>query len=78
MSSDDLMISLVVAGFGLTTVYFYVAYILWRKHKAAALKNAAALRNLHAARVSRQDKIPVAAPVLKTAPHRAARGKLAA
>jgi hypothetical protein len=62
MSSDDLMIGLVVGGIGLTVAYFCVAYILWRRHKAAEFRKAAELRKLHLDRVPRREAAARVAP----------------
>jgi hypothetical protein len=48
MSSDIVMIALVLAGIALTITYFYVATLFWRQHTRRERKNAAVLRDLHA------------------------------
>jgi hypothetical protein len=67
MSSDDLMLSLVLAGIALTTVYFYVAYVLWRKHNTDVQKKAAALRELHLQRITQQHDAAANSPAIADA-----------
>ena len=33
--ADDLLIAIIIAGFGLSGIYFRTAFAEWRKHKAA-------------------------------------------
>jgi hypothetical protein len=80
MSSDDLMLSLVLAGIALTTVYFYVALVLWRKRNADVQKKAAALRQLHLARVTQQQDAAANSAAIADSPRQQPRdkGRLAA
>jgi hypothetical protein len=54
MSFDVLMVALVLAGIGLSAAYVSAEYRNWREHGAAERRRAAALRELHAARLSEQ------------------------
>ena len=51
MSSDIVMIALVLTGIALTIAYFYVAVLLWRRHARRDRQKEAALRKLHAERL---------------------------
>jgi CHASE1-domain containing sensor protein len=51
MSSDIVMMALVLAGLALTITYFYVAVHLWRQHAQRELEKEAAQRALHTERL---------------------------
>jgi Na+/melibiose symporter-like transporter len=51
MSSDVVMIALVLAGIALTIAYFFVAVQMWRRHARAEREKEAAARKLHADRL---------------------------
>jgi hypothetical protein len=52
MSSDVVMMALVLAGLALTITYFYVAVLLWRQHAQRERENEAMQRKLHAERLA--------------------------
>jgi ABC-type nickel/cobalt efflux system permease component RcnA len=52
MSSDIVMMALVLAGLALTVTYFYVAVLLWRQHARRERQKEAAQRKLHAERLA--------------------------
>ena len=54
MSFDVLMIAVIVGGFGLSVAYVSAEYRSWREQGAAQRRREAALRDLHAARLSEQ------------------------
>jgi hypothetical protein len=51
MSSDIVMIALVIAGIALTVAYFFVAVQMWRRHARTERLKEAAARKLHAERL---------------------------
>jgi hypothetical protein len=51
MSSDIVMIALVIAGIALTVAYFFVAVQMWRRHARTERQKEAAARKLHAERL---------------------------
>lgn len=67
MSSDIVMMGLVLAGMGLTMTYFYVALRSWRKDSRLERERADALRTLHSERLVKgrpsETRVPVSAPV---------------
>ncbi len=58
MSSDYLLIALIVAGFGLSGVYFGAGYVSWRRYQAAERKKELSLRELHANRLRDENDVP--------------------
>jgi hypothetical protein len=52
MSSDIVMMALVLAGLALTVTYFFVAVLLWRQHTQREREKDAAQRKLHAERLA--------------------------
>jgi Flp pilus assembly protein TadB len=52
MNSDIVMIALVLAGIALTLAYFVVAVQMWRRHGRTQRVREAALRRLHAERLT--------------------------
>jgi hypothetical protein len=52
MSSDIVMMALVLAGLALTITYFYVAVLLWRRHAQRERRQEAAQRQLHGERLA--------------------------
>jgi hypothetical protein len=54
MGFDDFLIAVVVGGIALSGTYIRSEYRLWRSLGAAERRRAVALRELHAARLSRQ------------------------
>jgi hypothetical protein len=55
MGFDVLLIAVIVGGIGLSVVYVRAEYRSWREHGAAERRREAALRDLHAARLSEQN-----------------------
>jgi len=55
MSSDDLLMALIIAGFGLSGVYFGSGYISWRRYQAAERQRELSLRELHANRLRNEN-----------------------
>lgn len=58
--ADDLLIAMIIAGFGLSGAYFRAVFISWRRDQAAERKRGISLRELHAQRLCR-DKNEVTA-----------------
>jgi hypothetical protein len=54
MSSDIVMMALVLAGLALTITYFCVAVLLWRQHTQRQRQLEVAQRNLHAQRLAHE------------------------
>ncbi|HEX3951893.1 MAG TPA: hypothetical protein VHW95_18740 [Steroidobacteraceae bacterium] len=54
MSFDVLLIAVLVGGIALSVAYVGAEYRSWRAHGAAQRRSAAALRDLHAARLAEQ------------------------
>jgi hypothetical protein len=52
MSFDDLLIAIIIAGFGLSGAYIRAEYLSWRRYHAAERKRETSLRELHASRLS--------------------------
>jgi hypothetical protein len=52
MSSDIVMIALVIAGIALTVAYFFVAVQMWRRHARIERLKEAAARRLHTERLT--------------------------
>ena len=65
MSSDDLLIALIIIGFGLSGAYFRAEYLSWRRGQASERKRERSLRELHARRLSCEEM---------THPHQASTG----
>jgi hypothetical protein len=61
MSSDIVMMALVLAGVALTFAYFYVAVLLWRQHTQRERQKEAAQRKLHAERFAQGPRSAAAA-----------------
>jgi hypothetical protein len=56
MSFDVALILVIVGGVGLSIAYVKAEYTRWRQHGAAERRRKAALRDLHAARLSSQQE----------------------
>jgi hypothetical protein len=54
--ADDLLIAMIIAGFGLSGAYFRAAFILWRRNQAAEQKRGIIQRELFAHRLCRHEK----------------------
>jgi hypothetical protein len=54
MSFDDLLIALIIAGFGFSGAYFRAEYLSWRRCRASERKRETSFRELHASRLSCQ------------------------
>jgi hypothetical protein len=63
MSFDDLLIALIIVGFGLSGAYFRAEYLSWRRGQASARKRESSLRDLHASRLSGERNDPPAARI---------------
>ncbi len=48
MSFDDLLIALIIAGFGFSGAYFRAEYLSWRRCRASERKRETSFRELHA------------------------------
>jgi hypothetical protein len=46
--ADDLLIALIIAGFGLSGAYFRAGFVSWRRNQAAERKREISLRELYA------------------------------
>jgi hypothetical protein len=46
--ADDILIAMIIAGFGVSGAYFRAVFVTWRRHQAAERKKAISLRELHA------------------------------
>ena len=53
--ADDLLIAMIIAGFGLSGAYFRAVFILWRRNQAAERKRETSLRELQADRLCRDE-----------------------
>jgi hypothetical protein len=53
--ADDLLVAIIIAGFGLSGVYFRAAYVSWRRNQAAERKREVSLRELHSNRLWRDE-----------------------
>ena len=53
--ADDLLIAIIIAGFGLSGVYFRALYVLWRRNQAAERKRDVSMRELHSNRLCRDE-----------------------
>jgi hypothetical protein len=62
MSSDVVMMALVLAGLALTITYFYVAVLLWRQHAQRERENEATQRKLHAEWLAQGLRPPATSP----------------
>jgi hypothetical protein len=65
MSLDVALIVIVLGGIGLSAVYVRTEYMRWRELGAAQLRREAALRELHAARLSEQQNAALLPSVLE-------------
>jgi hypothetical protein len=54
--AEDLLIAVIIAGFGLSGAYFRAAFVSRRRNQAAERKREISLRELHANRMARDDK----------------------
>ena len=45
--ADDLLIAMIIAGFGLSGAYFRAGFVSWRRNQAAERKREISLRELH-------------------------------
>jgi hypothetical protein len=68
MSSDIVMMALVLAGLALTITYFYVAVLLWRQHAQREREKEAAQRKLHAERLQGLRSAASTSPAAATSP----------
>ena len=57
MGFDVLLIAVIVGGIGLSVAYVRAEYRSWREQGAAQRRREAALRDLHAARLSEQHEL---------------------
>jgi hypothetical protein len=55
MSLDDVLLGVIVGGFGLCAAYFRDAYIRWREHRAAEMRKEMRMRELHINRFSHRE-----------------------
>ena len=53
--ADDLLIAMIIAGFGLSGAYFRAVFVSWRRNQAAERKWEISLRELYAHRLSRDE-----------------------
>jgi hypothetical protein len=53
--ADDLLIAIIIAGFGLSGMYFRTAFAEWRRHQAAERRREHNLAALHAHRLHRDE-----------------------
>jgi hypothetical protein len=65
MSLDVVLIVIVVGGIGLSAVYVRTEYRRWRELGAVQLRREAALRELHAARLSEQQNAALLPSILE-------------
>jgi hypothetical protein len=65
MGFDVLLIAVIVGGIGLSAAYVGAEYCLWREQGAAQRRREAALRDLHAARLSEQHDLQLLPSVLR-------------
>jgi hypothetical protein len=57
--ADDLLIAMIIAGFGLSGAYFRAAFVSWRRSQAAERKREISVQELHAPRLGRdKDEVP--------------------
>jgi|HubBroStandDraft_1064217.scaffolds.fasta_scaffold07359_5 hypothetical protein len=58
--ADDLLLAIIIAGFGLSGVYFRAAYVSWRRNQAAEREREVRERELHSNRLWRdEDDAPI-------------------
>jgi hypothetical protein len=53
--ADDLLVAMIIAGFGLSGIYFRTIFVSWRRNQAAERKKEISLRELYAPRLRRDD-----------------------
>ena len=53
--ADDLLIAMIIAGFGLSGAYFRAVFVSWRRNQAAEQEREISLRELHAHRLYRDE-----------------------
>jgi hypothetical protein len=53
--ADDLLIAMIIAGFGFSGAYFRAAFVSWRRNQGAERKREISLRELHAHRLARDN-----------------------
>jgi hypothetical protein len=53
--ADDLLIAMIIAGFGLSGAYFRAIFVSWRRNQAAERKREISLRELYAHRLCRDE-----------------------
>ena len=57
--ADELLIAMIIAGFGLSGAYFRAVFVSWRRNQAAERKRELSLRELHAHRLGRdKNEVP--------------------
>jgi hypothetical protein len=57
--ADDLLIAMIIAGFGLSGAYFRAVFVSWRRNQAAERKREISLRELYAHRLcSDENDVP--------------------
>jgi len=54
--ADDLLIAIIIAGFGLSGAYMRAAYVSWRRNHAAERKREVSLHELHSDRLWRDEQ----------------------
>jgi hypothetical protein len=53
--ADDLLIAMIIAGFGLSGAYFREVFVSWRRNQTAERKREISLRELYAHRLCRDE-----------------------
>jgi hypothetical protein len=53
--ADDLLVAMIIAGFGLCGAYFRAVFVSWRKNQAAERNREISLRELYAHRLCRDE-----------------------
>jgi hypothetical protein len=62
--ADDLLVAMIIAGFGLSGAYFRAVFVSWRRNQAAERKRELSLRELHAHRLGRdKNEVPESSTV---------------
>jgi hypothetical protein len=57
--AEDLLVAMIIAGFGLSGAYFRAVFVSWRRNQAAERKRELSLSELHAHRLSRdKNEVP--------------------
>jgi hypothetical protein len=53
--ADDLLIAMIIAGFGLSGAYFRAVFVSWRRNQAAKRKREISVGELHSKRLCRDE-----------------------